>query len=704
MKRIFAHIGFSMAVALIVLNVFPAAAFYALGALAALLVLSLCISKYRLALAVPMCLGAALLACLLFIVFTDSATRVIDALDGQTASCVAYVTGLPERSGENYVYPARIVSVDLSGAPQSFATRLRVPAPLEAEAYERFSCRVRFYASGSSALDSYGAYAKGVYVRASVLSYEAGDGGCVNYPAYWILQLRRQISTYFSHYPGGDRGALACALLIGDTSAMSDRAYADFQAAGVTHLMAVSGLNTTVLGAAAYWVLRRLHLGEKACAFSAVSLLVVYCALTGFTGSVVRASIMLAVIYLGQICSKKADALNSLGFSVFLLCLDPFAAVDIGTLLSCAATLALLTLSPQLTKRLPALDRNLLTRALRAVLESLVITFSVTLCTLPVMLLFFQTVSLAAFAANILLVPLANFVMVLALAAFCLQGVPLLSSALQALLRLLCGFMLDVTSFFASLRYSVLRLDDPIWALAGGLALFVFGVAFLLYSKKSLSVAAVVSCVLFVFAGAFSLFSVQGRVQLRVAASYDGAAVVLQKEDECVVVGTGASAAYDVEQAAARKRVVWWIVPSYAKNMSDGTAEATYRCEVENLLVPYEKDDLTMNVRTENLVVSPQASLDLWDGVRVEYTYLEDGRFLVQMNICGQTAAVTDDPALAPAGCDVLVCETAGGVQGFGTVVCAGAGDTEVDLESGCTFFFAPQRQIVYRKDRQWET
>lgn len=703
MKRIFAHIGFSMAAALIVLNVFPAAAFYAAGALFALLLFSLCIQKYRLALAVPMCLGAALLACILFIVFTDSAGHVIGALDGKTVSCTAYVTDFPERSGEYYVYPAKVVSADLAGAPQPFETQLRVRTPLSAEPYTLFSCRVRFYTSGNSALDSYGAYAKGVYVRATVLSAESG-GERVRYLSYLILQLRQQIRTYFSLYPGGDRGALACALLIGDTSAMSDRAYADFTASGVTHLMAVSGLNTTVLGTAAYWVLRRLGASEKLRVFLTLVLLFAYCALTGFTGSVVRAAVMLGVILTGQVCSKKADALNSLGFAVFLLCLNPFAAVDVGTLLSCAATLALLTLVPHLVDKLPSFGAGVFARVLRTVLESLAITFGVSVYTLPVTLLFFQTVSPAAFAANILLVPLANFVMGLALAAFCLQGVPLLSDFLVSGLRLLCGFMLDVTSFFASFRYSQLSLDDPVWALAAGLALFMFGAAFVLYSKKSLQIAAVVTCVLFAVSGLSCVFSAQGRVQLRAAASYDGVAAVLQNGGECVVVGTGKAGAYDVEQAAGRKKVLWWIVPSYAENESAAAAETTYRCNVQNLLVPYEKDEVTMNVRTENLVVSRQTYLDLWDGVRVEYIYKEDGRFLVQFEIYGRTVAVTDDAALAPPGTDLLLCETASGASGFGTVVCADAENGEIDMESGCTFLFAPQRQIMYRKDRQWET
>lgn len=703
MKRVFAHIGFSVAVALIVLNVFPAAAFYAAGALAALLVLSLCIPKYRLALAVPLCLGAALLACILFIVFTDTADRVIAALDGQTVQCTAYVTDFPERSGSYYVYPAKIISADLNGAPQRFSTQLRVRTELAAVPYEPFSCRVRFYASGSSALDSYGAYAKGVYVRATLSAANAGDGTCVNRAAYLILQLRQQIRTYFSQYIGGDRGALACALLIGDTSAMSQRAYAAFTASGVTHLMAVSGLNTTVLGSITYWIFKRLGAGEKLRVGVTLALLFVYCALTGFTGSVIRATVMLSIIFIGRVCSKKADALNSLGFAVFVLCLNPFAAVDVGTLLSCTATLALLTVVPRLTEKLPRFPGNLFFKLLSALLESLAITFGVTVCTLPVMLLFFQTVSLAAFAANILLVPIANFVMGLGLVAFCVQDVPILSDFLAMLLRFLCGFMLDVTAFFAKLQYSQISLSDPVWALAAGLALFVFGVAFLVYSEKSLKIAAVVTCVLFAISGVFCVFTAQNRVQLRVAASYDGAAVVLLKGNACVVVGTGTSGAYDVEQAVGRRQVVWWIEPSYAQEMSAGTAETTYRCSVENLLVPYENDTLTMNVRAQKLVVAQQASLDLWDGVRVEYTYT-NGDYLVLFEIYGRSAAVASDPARVPRGVDVLVCENGSAACGFGTVVCADALPGEVDMESGYTFSFSPQRQIVYRKDMQWET
>ena len=83
-----------MAVVLIFLNVFPNMAGYFTGFIIVMLVLSLIIKKYRLALAVPISLGSALLACILFISFTSTADYIVKSLDGKTLVCNAYITCL----------------------------------------------------------------------------------------------------------------------------------------------------------------------------------------------------------------------------------------------------------------------------------------------------------------------------------------------------------------------------------------------------------------------------------------------------------------------------------------------------------------------------------------------------------------------------------------------------------------------------------
>ena len=67
MKRVFAHIGFSSALTLLILNLVSVRFVPVITAgLAAVFAASLALKKYRQAAAVPVCLGSALFACLLF--------------------------------------------------------------------------------------------------------------------------------------------------------------------------------------------------------------------------------------------------------------------------------------------------------------------------------------------------------------------------------------------------------------------------------------------------------------------------------------------------------------------------------------------------------------------------------------------------------------------------------------------------------------
>ena len=386
MKRIFAHIGFSMAVVLIFLNVFPNMAGYFTGFIIVMLVLSLIIKKYRLALAVPISLGSALLACILFISFTSTADYIVKSLDGKTLVCNAYITDLPEKSNDKYVYKAKVSNIEFDGAPKNIDVKLKSDKIIDAEAYEKILCRVKFKSTGTNALDSYGYYSKNIYVTANVEEYTKTGKSVFNLNKY-IIDLRKDIKNFFAVNMGNDRGALSCALLIGDVSEMSERVYSYFRSSGVTHLMAVSGLNTSILGGMLYLFLKRLRVNEKINVSVVLLALVSYCALSGFTKSVIRSSIMLGVMLVAGVAKKQADALNSLGFSVFIICLNPFAAVDISALLSCSATLALLTVVKQATAYLPENltyknDRKIiLFKIFIITAESVIVTVGVTLFT-----------------------------------------------------------------------------------------------------------------------------------------------------------------------------------------------------------------------------------------------------------------------------------------------------------------------------------
>lgn len=209
MKRIFAHIGFSMAVVLIFLNVFPNMAGYFTGFIIVMLVLSLIIKKYRLALAVPISLGSALLACILFISFTSTADYIVKSLDGKTLVCNAYITDLPEKSNDKYVYKAKVSNIEFDGAPKNIDVKLKSDKIIDAEAYDKILCRVKFKSTGTNALDSYGYYSKNIYVTANVEEYTKTGKSVFNLNKY-IIDLRKDIKNFFAVNMGNDRGALSC--------------------------------------------------------------------------------------------------------------------------------------------------------------------------------------------------------------------------------------------------------------------------------------------------------------------------------------------------------------------------------------------------------------------------------------------------------------------------------------------------------------
>ena len=103
MKRVFAHIGFSFATTMLVLNLIPAKYdLYVIIGLAVLLIASLIIKKYKEALAVPICLGAAVFACLIFTLTMNLYVAPAQILNNSNAECEFYIVELPKQndSGE----------------------------------------------------------------------------------------------------------------------------------------------------------------------------------------------------------------------------------------------------------------------------------------------------------------------------------------------------------------------------------------------------------------------------------------------------------------------------------------------------------------------------------------------------------------------------------------------------------------------------
>ncbi|TDV38685.1 ComEC/Rec2 family competence protein [Actinophytocola oryzae] len=193
---------------------------------------------------------------------------------------------------------------------------------------------------------------------------------------------------------------LVPALVVGDTDDLSPQVVDDFQAAGLAHLLAVSGTNLAVVCVAVLLLLRTLRCGPRAAAAGAMLALVGFVVLAGPEPSVLRAGAMGVVGLLALAVGRQRAALPALGVAVIVLVLwDPALAVSIGFALSVLATGGLVLIAPRWAERLA--DGGVP----RGLAQALAVPAAAHLVTAPVVAGFAGQVSMVAIVANLLAAP-----------------------------------------------------------------------------------------------------------------------------------------------------------------------------------------------------------------------------------------------------------------------------------------------------------
>ena len=348
-----------------------------------------------------------------------------------------------------------------------------------------------------------------------------------------------------------DPAALLTALAIGETAHLSQDLRQRFQAAGVAHVLAISG---THLGLVAgfvfllvrwgvsrlpYRVLRPLtqHLTPRQIAGVAALLAVTgYALLSGGRTPTVRALIMVWMVMFALLSRRDAHAVTSLSVAALIvLALDPRALGMASFQLSFVAVLAILLALPEPPGRDPDdPPETARERLLRRVGGLARVTLAAGLATAPLVAWHFGQVSWPGFFANLLLVPLLGAV-VLPVALVAAVLAPALGSLpLAGVVGMLLNGFLSLVSLFAALSGALALVAPPPLALV----FFTYGAAFLAWRGRALLLprAAVQGALLFVFAWFFTLHPPAPRGLLRVAF------MDVSQGDSTVLIGPGGDA------------------------------------------------------------------------------------------------------------------------------------------------------------------
>jgi competence protein ComEC len=279
----------------------------------------------------------------------------------------------------------RTVVVDASGAAASRLGVLRAGDRVRLQGYFR-------------PLDGFEARDRWRHAVGTLAADDLLDWGPPDVPLMGVANwLRARVLAGHAGVPEPQRALLA-GFLLGDTTDLPAPVVADFRAAGLSHLVAVSGQNVAFVLALAGPALRRGHRGLRLLIGCAV--VVVFAAMTRFEPSVLRASAMAACSMTALAVGRPTVGLRSLTLAATaLLLVDPFLVHSVGFVLSCAASLGIALWSPAIARLVPGP---------RPFAEALGVTVGAQLAVAPVLLVVFAGVPLVSVPVNLVVAPVAG--------------------------------------------------------------------------------------------------------------------------------------------------------------------------------------------------------------------------------------------------------------------------------------------------------
>lgn len=182
-------------------------------------------------------------------------------------------------------------------------------------------------------------------------------------------------------------------LLLGSRRGMSSDISDAFKAVGLTHIVAISGYNISLIILLIFSMFSFLRL--KLRVIFSIVLITIFILLVGPTAAVVRAGIMGFLTLWALYGGRKSQVYFALLWSMFFMVLfNPYILFyDVGFQLSFASTFGLISFSSIFKKYCPKLN------------EALVLTLSAQIVTLPFIAFSFGRISLISPLANLLAVP-----------------------------------------------------------------------------------------------------------------------------------------------------------------------------------------------------------------------------------------------------------------------------------------------------------
>ncbi len=503
--------------------------------------------------------------------------------------------------------------------------------------------------------------------------------------------LRDEIKGRIYSFLPNEYGAVAVAILLGDSYGVSDETVANFKISGVSHLFAVSGLHLSVWVMSLFYFLRKLGISKRTGCILTVFFIVFFMMLSGFSPSVTRAGVMLLATQGGVLIKRERNALNSLGFALILiLVFNPMAAASVSLWLSFSATLGIITMYPKIEEaiqsRIGTARRSPFKKLLIALVSVFFVSVVAVLFTFPVSCFTFGGISIAGPVTNVLVSHASTVMMITAGMTALFYSVAFLGN----FFALVCGFMAKyvvfITEKIGDIPFAMVEVEFFILVIFAVLIISAVVCSLILFRQRSQRIKAVVAsalilCIIF---GCTGFIYNHNLTKAAVIDVDDGICMVIEKSGERLVLGCGGSEHYAQDKIANEifgNKASVLIVPD-SRKWNSSLSES-----VSNL-VSFERIISGEEIKGVDSTVESDFTLSPWDSGNIEFHKTEslcyaycifESTDMLVIFTCDENAQINEH-----LDADILICSyylpESLDLSGFGNIIISSSPEVSEDM------------------------
>ena len=249
---------------------------------------------------------------------------------------------------------------------------------------------------------------------------------------------------------------VAAAILLGYDDNLADEVRKNYVAAGSMHILCVSGMHVGIIYLLASALLGFLNRKKWQKTLKQVMLLALiwfYALIAGLTPSVLRASLMISFVVVGEAIRRKGFIINSIAASAFvLLCINPNNLFEIGFLLSYAAVIGIVVLQHPIYN-LFYVKNKLLDKAW----EITAVALAAQIATIPFTLFYFNQFTTYFWLSNLFMTPISFVVVISGMVLLLVSWIPYLNVLVGYLVWGAIFVMNTVVSWVERLPFSIIK-------------------------------------------------------------------------------------------------------------------------------------------------------------------------------------------------------------------------------------------------------